>query len=438
MNDLLFYLLESGLGLAVFYGVYQIFLANGTNHHFNRIYLIVTALFSFLFPFFQVGIPMITDKQSSFVVVLDAVTVTSVSLQSAIVDHQITFQAVALIYFAGVFLFLMRLFVQLLQLRRLFKKSHIIRRNNLTIVLVDRGYAPFSFFNLIFVPRGKINRENADEIIAHEQIHITQIHSFDRMLFEVMTIIQWFNPVIWLYKESVKTVHEYLADEGVIAGGFDIIGYQKLLFGLSFENNINALTNKFNHSLIKKRIKMMTKNKTNFKTRLKLMIALPVTLLLGLSLIVLPMLQSCRQDVQQDNSVKQQELTADQQQANNESKTQITENEEQPATDDEIYTIADVMPEFPGGQKAMRKYLMTAITYPEKAKKAKIEGKVYVSFVVEKDGSISNVELLRGFDKECDEAAMKAVKEMPKWKPGLKQDQPVRIRFNMPVLFKLN
>ncbi len=436
MNGLLFYLFQSGLGLVVFYGVYGVFLSNGTNHRFNRLYLISTAVFSFIFPFSQVNIPLTADNQSSFVVLLDAVTVTSASLQSSLTGHRFTVQMITVIYFAGVLFFALRFFLQLLQLRRLFKKCSVIKYDQSNIVLVDRNHAPFSFFNSIFIPGETINQKISDEIIAHEQIHIRQKHSFDRMLFEIMSIVQWFNPVIWLYKESVKTVHEYLADKGVISGGVDVADYQKLLFGFSFENGVNALTNKFNHSLIKKRIKMMTQIKSNLRLRLKFMIAVPVTLLLASILIVLPMLQSCTQNVRSDKAEKQ--TTEKQQQANNENETQAAQINPQQAADEQIYNVVEVMPKFPGGQGGTLKYLKEAIVYPEKARKAKKEGKVFISFVVEKDGSISNVELLRGFDPECDEAALKAIREMPKWEPGLKDGRPVRTKFNIPVKFKLN
>ncbi|OQX80288.1 MAG: hypothetical protein B6D64_03460, partial [Bacteroidetes bacterium 4484_276] len=87
-----------------------------------------------------------------------------------------------------------------------------------------------------------------------------------------MTIVQWFNPLVWLYRSSIKNIHEYLADEGVLVKGFDAINYQNLLIHQSLGVQVNDMTNNFNHSLIKKRIIMMTKNKSKFMARLKVLL----------------------------------------------------------------------------------------------------------------------------------------------------------------------
>jgi TonB family protein len=103
-----------------------------------------------------------------------------------------------------------------------------------------------------------------------------------------------------------------------------------------------------------------------------------------------------------------------------------------------IYTVVEEVPRFRGGDGARIEYLSKAITYPEKAKKDKVEGTVYVTFVIEKDGAISNVKVLRGIGSGCDEVAVKAVTEMPVWEPGKHRGQPVRVQFTMPIKFTLD
>jgi len=102
---------------------------------------------------------------------------------------------------------------------------------------------------------------------------------------------------------------------------------------------------------------------------------------------------------------------------------------------DTIYNVVDEMPEFPGGDKARLDYIVKNITYPEEARIQKTEGTVYISFVVEKDGSISNTKILRGIGNGCDEVVIEIIDNMPVWKPGMKDGNPVRTRFNMPVKF---
>ncbi len=114
-----------------------------------------------------------------------------------------------------------------------------------------------------------------------------------------------------------------------------------------------------------------------------------------------------------------------------------------PETDDEdveeqqIFQVVENMPEFPGGRAALMKYLATNIKYPPYAKEAGIQGRVFINFVVERDGSITAVKVLRGIGGGCDEEAVRVVKAMPKWKPGMQRGKPVRVSFNLPVKFTL-
>jgi TonB family protein len=108
-----------------------------------------------------------------------------------------------------------------------------------------------------------------------------------------------------------------------------------------------------------------------------------------------------------------------------------------PADTTDTYLMVEAEPEFPGGMEALMKYLSENIKYPEQAKKDKIQGKVYISFVVEKDGSVAGAKVLRGIGGGCDEEALRVVNAMPKWTPGKQRNTPVRVQFNLPVAFKL-
>lgn len=103
-----------------------------------------------------------------------------------------------------------------------------------------------------------------------------------------------------------------------------------------------------------------------------------------------------------------------------------------------VYDVVEVMPQFPGGQTAMLKYIMENIKYPKQIMEEGIQGRVTVSFIVEKDGRVSNVRLLRSVQPLLDKEAVRVVKSMPKWSPGKQKGKPVRVRFNLPVMFKLN
>ena len=107
------------------------------------------------------------------------------------------------------------------------------------------------------------------------------------------------------------------------------------------------------------------------------------------------------------------------------------------SVDEPTFIAVEQMPEFPGGQEGLVNYLVENLNYPEKAKAKKITGKVYVSFVVEKDGSISNVKVLRDIGYGCGEEAVRVVKAMPRWKPGMQRGKNVRVQYTLPLNFQI-
>lgn len=113
------------------------------------------------------------------------------------------------------------------------------------------------------------------------------------------------------------------------------------------------------------------------------------------------------------------------------------EIEEEEVHETEVFTIVEEMPEFPGGMNKLADYLAKNIKYPQMARESGIQGRVFITFVVEKDGSVTNVQVLRSLGGGCDEEAMRVVKSMPKWKPGKQRGKPVRVSYNLPVNFKL-
>lgn len=105
--------------------------------------------------------------------------------------------------------------------------------------------------------------------------------------------------------------------------------------------------------------------------------------------------------------------------------------------DDEIFVVVENSPEFPGGNDSLYAYIGRNIKYPESAKKEKIQGRVFVTFVIEKDGQVSSAKILRDIGGGCGEEAIRVVKNMPKWKPGTQRGNPVRVQFNLPIMFQL-
>jgi protein TonB len=141
--------------------------------------------------------------------------------------------------------------------------------------------------------------------------------------------------------------------------------------------------------------------------------------------------------VQDDVEVEDIEINADMDQNEVVEEYVPVEVEEEEVVEAEVFTIVEEMPSYPGGDMKMYEYLGKNIKYPQIARESGIQGRVFVNFVVEPDGSVSNVKVLRGIGGGCDEEAIRVVKSMPKWKPGKQRGKAVRVSYTLPVVFKL-
>ena len=276
MNSILQYLLESSLCLVVFYVVYWIFLKKDTHFLLNRIYLILSLIISQLIPFFKTTSPWRTTHLTEAPPVFNSIPVT----QATSWGRE---ETLITIYVIGLLLFLIRFFSHMFKLYHIVKKHPINKTIGEKIVLIKQDCPPFSFFSYIFANKANFNKQDLRQILAHEQVHIRQYHSLDILLIEIVTILQWFNPFVWPYKSSLKEIHEYLADEGVIAQGFNASRYQVLLFEQHIGAKMFEFANTFKKSQIKRRLTMMRKIKSKSGAKMKYLLVLPLTLLLVLA-----------------------------------------------------------------------------------------------------------------------------------------------------------
>ncbi|NTV84987.1 MAG: hypothetical protein HGA23_11925, partial [Bacteroidales bacterium] len=274
MNDLITYLLQSAAILSVLYSVYWLFLRKDTFFHVNRFYLLSSLLLALVVPLLDIRI-LAGGSVSSVIIMLDPVLITSGKIEKIASSHLSLFEAAGVVYFTGVIIFTLRFMIQLIQLAIIVRRNKITRQDGANIVFVDRGYSPFSFFNLIFIREEYFIDGKLTPILAHEKIHIHQYHTLDLLLIEIAIILQWFNPFAWFMGRSIKHIHEYLADEGVLKKGFLTTDYQTLILNEAMGLQVNNLTNNFNVSLIKNRITMMTKARSASWTLIKVVVALP-------------------------------------------------------------------------------------------------------------------------------------------------------------------
>src|SRR5665647_1040339 len=272
------FVFESGVSLIIFTLVYLLFLRKETFFMLNRFYLMAAVIFSVLLPFihFQANSTLpsvmlgeVTVTAMRYQNLLQTVTVYGTRLSGTFEQTIRSIGLIRFIYLSGTVFFLLLFLYRLLQITSLILHNESERKNGIIIVKIARDTTPFSFFNFVFINRNYLDNPGMKEMVAHETEHVRQGHSFDVLILELLTIFQWFNPFIWLLKRSIRENHEFLADHGVLKPGVSSAAYRLLLLGSSFEQQ-PVIANNFNYSLIKNRIKMITKIKSSKTAALKL------------------------------------------------------------------------------------------------------------------------------------------------------------------------
>ncbi|MBP1669510.1 MAG: Gram-negative bacterial tonB protein, partial [Bacteroidetes bacterium] len=307
----------------------------------------------------------------------------------------------------------------------LVRRHGVKRRKGSFLVTIPDALPAFSFFNVLFINASVSADEKGNPVIQHELAHARQFHSADILLLELVKIVQWFNPFIYIVQRLVKETHEYLADEAVLEQNSDSAGYRLLLLSQVFGIQ-PGISNYFNHSLIKKRFTMMSKKKSPMIRQVRYLLLLPVAFLLVLFL-------SSQGNAFSQEKKKQEIAPPPPPPPPPPVDYTVTEN------GDSVYLDVDEPPLFEGGGiESVQKYVQEKLTYPPEAKASKIQGKVMVQWIVNEKGEVTNVKIVRGVTKELDQEAFDIISSMPDWKPGIKDGKPVKVQFTMPILFKIN
>jgi len=274
MGALLVYIIKSGICLSVFYLFYKLLLSNETFHRFNRSALLGILILSVIFPMLKITLNSPIETQyisfSELIVSADFV------MQQPDATKITWLHIVLLIYIAGVLFFAIRNIYSICRLCIFIKGGKKQKMENGIILVIHKNeIAPFSWLRYIVISEKDFS-ENGNEIVTHEKAHILKRHSLDLLICEIYNIFQWFNPFAWLFKQELRNIHEYEADEDVINKGIDTKKYQMLLIKKAVGSRLFALANSFNNNKLKKRIKMITKQKSNPYSRLKYLYILPL------------------------------------------------------------------------------------------------------------------------------------------------------------------
>lgn len=555
------FLLQANIYLVVFYAFYKLLLEKETYFHFNRAYLLLSGILALCIPFMRLDWLTQQPVSQQLSVTVGQLEMMVLPDQNAGNEGMSLGDIVSLIYTAGLLIFGLRF---LLQLYFLSKKLYGKDQNQ----AIQQGTA-YSFLSKKAVD----SNLPCQEIISHhEDVHLKQFHSLDVLLFELITIMNWFNPVVYFYKKALKDNHEYLADEATASYQGDREHYSMILLSAAFKVSPHALTNSFfsKQSLIKKRIYMLHKEKSKRAAILKYGLYLPVfagMLLLSSANMrenpefiqaietipfndpltavknALPTaddpeaLKGRTSEPMQENAsilnqdwepfysfigrnIKYPEQARKQQiQGNAQTKFTLengavktlevltklgagidaevmrtilnykdfkaqpdgnyvlnvtfkldgsntamqnepikpvdgftnlkqitivgypTSNTQAKNSSSEVMDFAsvDTPPSFPGGIQKFFSYIAKSIKYPEEAVKNNVQGKVFLSYVVEKDGTLSDIQLAgKPLGSGTDEEAVRVLKSSPRWNPGIIDGKPVAVKYHIPITFTLS
>ena len=285
MEALFEFLLNSSAGIILFYLAYRFFLMRETFYELNRWFLLIALAASVLIPLFPVYYTVNVEAQTS-ANIFDTINhsfrnIKPVQPESNLKTDALNWQIIILfIYLTGCLFFISRLIIQTIVLVLLILRSKTENIEGLRIAKNEKYNMPFSFFNIVFIHHEIKKSNELKEILAHEKVHIRGLHWFDLLIIELLTVIFWFNPFIWLFEHAIKQNHEYLADKGVLALGHNAGRYQALLLNQLAGVQIIGIANNLNFAINENRFQMMTKMKTPKIKIVKFAWSLPVLALL--------------------------------------------------------------------------------------------------------------------------------------------------------------
>ncbi len=467
---------------------YWLFLRNEQQYAKMRGFLLGATVLSLLIPLLKLPKLFFTSK-----VIEEPVAVGTMAIEPMMVVPAEEASISYLDMLAGVAIVISIIFL-IIFLRNIF---YLIRlRLNSSLVFVEgvkvrktmRITGTFTFFDWIFVgdDLGE-GEEDCRVILRHEQAHVYLGHSFDLIFIELFKVIFWWLPTTWFVQKELRKIHEYQADAYALKT-YDIDRYSKILISSTLKSNGLSLASSFHDGLIFKRIIAMKKQAKNVSPWKVGVLSILVTFLFTMFACSEELDQEIREMGKNSNAVTFDQLPASMQSNLGDIKDHLTfmkvevkegdkisEMEqlaaldpdliqsmnvdkvnglvyvavkksgahfdmlaEKTKMDGEVFTVVEELPQFKGGTDAFYRYIMNEIRYPKMAREHGLEGMVVVQFIIEKDGSLTDVQVIRDIGGGCGEEAARVISTIPQFKPGSQRGKPVRVRMAVPITFKLD
>ena len=388
----------------IFYAVYKLVLENEKMLRFNRAYLLGSLVFSLIIPLQIVSFGAGFSSRIGLIPLDELVIQKSSENFASISLNDFLTVLIAVSYGVVLLLLIIRFALNLLSFYKRIKRNEVQFVAGDKVVLIEDAILPHSFWNTIFINKNEFEKGKIpSELIAHEKAHLDQKHTLDILFIEVLQIVFWFNPLLFFYKKAIKLNHEFLADEAVNKQFGEVRNYQNLLLDFASNKATISLASNINYLITKKRLLMMTKKKSPIKVILKVSTVSTVYVLLLFIFSTKTMAQT------------------------GSNKADVKEKE--------LYMIADIekTPEFPGGIAEFYKFVGKNFKTPDAAVKDKFEGKAYMQFIIEKDGTLSDIKTVKDAGYGIGDEIIRVLKLSPKWTAATYQGKPVRVMYSLPI-----
>lgn len=270
------YILQVILFQILFLAVYDFFLKKETFFKWNRLYLLLSPILALIIPLLKLE-SIQKSMPKEYVISLPEVILNPQVVIEQTTNTNFKVDYISIIFWIGVLIFTFLFLLKLTKIIRLIISNKVIKKGWYSLVILNHKRVAFSFFNYIFINE-KLLKNNDLQIIQHELIHCKQKHTIDLLLFEILKIVQWFNPIIYQFQRRITTLHEYLSDDEIVKHTNAKTYFNKLLSETFNVENITFINQFYKQSLIKKRIAMITKNKSQKIKQLKYLLIAPLLL----------------------------------------------------------------------------------------------------------------------------------------------------------------
>lgn len=415
----------------LFLVVYDLFLDKETFFNLNRIYLLLTPLLSVGLPFVSLGFVQQNIPQE-YIVQLPAILINE-TIEGSGSNSIFALFTLKNLWIAGAFISALIFCFKISKLLKLKSSAATRDFQGKTLRILPKTDSAFSFFDTIYLGEN-ISEENRNEIIAHERVHIQQKHSLDLLYFELLRIVFWFNPLVYLFQNRITTLHEYIADAEIIRTQSKKQYYQNLLSEVFQTERISFVNTFFTRSLIKKRIIMLQKSKSQKINLMKYLMLLPI---LG-AMVIYTSCTDTSENLQGEEQVSQEMPPPP---------PPPPPNRESGIVNGEVpYSVIEQVPTYPGcsgDNETMRKCMSSKIAESINsnfntsiANDLNLSGRqrIAVQFKIDKTGNVTDVRA-RAKHPELETEAMRVVNLLPQMKPGEQKGEKVAVLYSLPIVF---